>query len=334
MAEGLVRVAESGLYCEAGDFYIDPWAPVPRAVLTHAHSDHATFGCGAYLTATSGRTVLETRLGPGLPAEYLDYGEMRLLGGVRVSLHAAGHILGSSQVRIERGGEVWAISGDYKTSPDPTCAPFEPLRCHTFITESTFGLPIYRWPAQTAIWERIEAWRSENREQGRASILFAYPLGKAQRILAGVNPDAGPIYCHGAVERLNEAYRAAGVSLPETSNPMDEPRGTDWSRALILAPPSANGTPWLRRFGDLSTAFASGWMLVRGTRRRRSVDRGFALSDHADWPGLLETIRATGAERVLPTHGASGAIVRFLREQGYEAEALSTRFSGEQEDPE
>ena len=334
MGRPLIQITEAGLYCEAGGFHIDPWSPAPRAVVTHAHSDHATAGCGAYLTATAGVAVLRARLGPEAGLEGLAYGETRTMGDVRVSLHPAGHILGSSQVRIEHYGEIWTVSGDYKLEADPTCAAFEPVRCHTFITESTFGLPIYRWPARRTALEQLSNWRRENESLGRASVVFAYALGKAQRLLAGLGESIGPVYCHGAVERVNEIYRASGISLPATRNPADLPRGTDWSKALIVAPPSANGTPWMRRFGDLSTAFVSGWMLVRGARRRRAVDRGFALSDHADWPGLLEAIRATGAERVLATHGSTGAMVRYLREQGYEAEALRTRFTGEQEEQE
>ena len=328
----LIELTDRGLYCAAGDFYIDPWDPVERAVITHAHADHARAGNASYLAAAPGRTVLETRLGPSVPAEYLPYGERRAMNGLQVSLHPAGHVLGSSQVRVEHRGEVWVVSGDYKNGADPTCAPFEPVRCHTFITESTFGLPIYRWPAQAAVWEQIHDWWRANQRQSRASVLFAYALGKAQRVLKGLDAGIGPLYCHGAVERVNEAYRAAGIVLPETANPLLADRKTDWSRALIVAPPSANGTPWMRRFGDLSTAFASGWMLVRGMRRRRSVDRGFVLSDHADWPGLIEAIRATGAERVLPTHGSTGAMARWLREHGYQAEPLNTRFTGEQDE--
>ena len=334
MPAPLIQLTEAGLYCEAGGFFIDPWRPVPRAVVTHAHSDHATAGCEAYLSAETGRALLEARIGPELPAEYFSYGEARTVGDVRLSLHPAGHVLGSSQLRVEHRGEVWVASGDYKLGADPTCAAFEPVRCHTFITEATFGLPIYRWPAQTLVMEQITDWWRRSQNEGRASVVFAYALGKAQRLLAALGDGVGPIYCHGAVERMNEIYRGSGIPLPETPNPAEQPRGTDWSKALIVAPPSANGTPWLRRFGDLSTAFVSGWMLVRGARRRRAVDRGFALSDHADWPGLLEGIRATGAERVLATHGSSGALVRYLREQGYEADALPTRFVGEQEEQE
>jgi len=261
----------------------------------------------------------------------LAYGETRDVSGVRVTLFPAGHVLGSAQVRLELGGETWVVSGDYKVAPDPTCSPWEPVRCHTFITESTFGLPIYRWPSAADVLSDLDAWRAANRDQGRASVVFAYALGKAQRLLAGVSAEAGPIYCHGAVEKLNRAYRGSGVALPETKNPVDEPKGTNWTGALIVAPPSAAGTPWMRRFGDVSTAFASGWMLIRGTRRRRAVDRGFVLSDHADWPDLNQAIEATGAERVLVTHGYTDAMVRWLRERGLQANALATRYTGEQD---
>jgi putative mRNA 3-end processing factor len=224
---------------------------------------------------------------------------------------------------------VVVVSGDYKVEPDPTCTPFEPVRCHVFLTESTFGLPIYRWPRQAEVFAEIDAWWRGNQEAGRASLLFGYALGKAQRLLAGVDPSIGPIATHGAVEGLNRAYREAGVALPETRYAGSFPRGTEWSRHLIVAPPSAHGTPWARRFGPSSSTFASGWMQIRGTRRRRAVDRGFVVSDHADWPGLLATIEATGAEEVRVTHGYSSVLVRHLREAGLDAKVLATRYVGE-----
>ena len=319
----LLRTTERGLYCEAGDFYVDPWMPVDRAVITHAHGDHARWGSRAYLATREGERVLRTRA--------LDYGEAIDVGGVRVSMHPAGHILGSAQVRIEHRGEVWVVSGDYKTEPDPTCAAFEPVRCHTFITESTFGLPIYLWPPQRETFAQIDAWWRANQQAGKASILYAYALGKAQRLLAGVDPSIGPIYEHGAVARLTRDYRDTGVPLPETRYAGGEPRGFDWSRALIVAPPSAHGTPWMRRFGAVSTAFASGWMRVRGQRRRRSVDRGFVLSDHVDWPSLLAAIDATGAERVWVTHGYREPVVRWLRQRGLEAQSVASRWEGEED---
>jgi putative mRNA 3-end processing factor len=328
----LLSETERGLYCEAGDFYIDPWGPVERAVITHAHGDHARWGSGAYLGSREGERVLRTRLGADARIRSVDFGEVREIGGVRVSLHPAGHILGSAQVRVEHRGEVWVVSGDYKTEPDPTCTPFEPVRCHTFITESTFGLPIYRWAPQAEVFEEIATWWRSNRDAGRASVIFGYSLGKAQRLLAGLlGAEVGPIFTHGAVERLNRDYRESGVLLPPTTYAAEAGRGREWGGALIVAPPSAAGSPWLRRFGAASTAFASGWMRIRGARRRRSLDRGFTLSDHVDWPALLDAISATGAERVWVTHGYREPVVRWLEERGIEARAVASRWEGETE---
>jgi putative mRNA 3-end processing factor len=331
MAETLIQLNDNGLYCAAGDFYVDPWRPVARAVVTHAHADHARPGSRAYLAAADGARVLRTRLGGDAAIETIDYGKPVQINGVRVSLHPAGHILGSAQVRVEHRGEVWVVSGDYKAGYDATCAPLEPVRCHTFVTESTFGLPLYRWRPQAEIFDAIDAWWRANQLAGKASLLFAYALGKAQRLLAGVDPTIGPIFTHGAVERLVADYRASGVALPATTYAAPGHRA-DWSQALIVAPPSALGTPWMRRFGSPSTAFVSGWMQLRGTRRRKAVDRGFALSDHADWPGLLDTIAATGAKRVWVTHGYSAVLARWLTEQGLEAGIAQTQFEGERAD--
>lgn len=327
----LIQLNDCGLYCAAGGFYVDPWRPVERAVVTHAHGDHARWGSRSYLTTRAGERVLRTRMGDAATIQAIAYGEPVELGGVRVSLHPAGHILGSAQVRVEYQGEIWVISGDYKAGADATCAPFEPVRCHTFVTESTFGLPIYRWRAQADLFDEINRWWRANQLAGKASMMFAYALGKSQRLLAGIDPTIGPIFTHGAVERLNRDYRASGVALPATTYAAAG-RGADWSQALIIAPPSAQGTPWMRRFGAVSTGFASGWMQLRGTRRRKAVDRGFALSDHADWPGLLDAIAATGAERVWVTHGYSAVLARWLNERGLEATALATRFEGDEAD--
>ncbi len=325
----LLTHTDHGLYCAAGDFFIDPWQPVGRAVITHAHGDHARYGSAAYLCAAPGESILRLRLGSEARIETAAYGQTLRLNGVAVSFHPAGHILGSAQVRVAHDGEVWVVSGDYKTDPDPTCAPFETVSAGTFITEATFGLPIYRWPPAAQVLAEVNAWWRANQAARRTSVLFAYALGKAQRILAGIDAAIGPIYAHGAVARLNTVYRAAGVSLPDWHAVGDAPAGQDWSQALVIAPPSAQGTPWLRRFGDVSAAFASGWMRVRGQRRRRSVDRGFVLSDHADWPGLLAAITATGAARVLVTHGYTAVLARYLRESGREAYELNAPYSGE-----
>jgi putative mRNA 3-end processing factor len=326
----LIVARPEGLYCPAGDFYIDPWQPVERAVITHAHADHARFGHRHYLASAPGAGVLQSRL-PGISLQTLEYGERIVINGVDVSLHPAGHVLGSAQVRVACRGDVWVASGDYKLDVDPTCAPFEPVRCNTFITESTFGLPIYRWDPPQAIFSGIDAWWRHNAAHGRASVLFCYSFGKAQRILASIDAAIGPIFCHGAIEPLNRAYRAAGVALPDVQSAADVPakNKTVFNEALIVAPPSAQGSAWLRRFGDYSDAFASGWMRLRGTRRRRGVDRGFVLSDHADWPGLQTAISATGATRVIVTHGQVEPMVRWLREQGLDAGAFATEYGGD-----
>lgn len=321
----LIVERPEGLYCPPGDFYIDPWRLVARAVITHAHADHARRGHGHYLAAVPAEGVLRSRLGE-IELQTVAYGEAVEHRGVKVSLHPAGHVLGSAQVRVEHGGRVWVASGDYKLEADPTCEPFEPVRCDCFITESTFGLPIYRWRPDREVFGDIDAWWRANAEAGRASLLMAYSFGKAQRILASVDASIGPIVVHGAVEPLNRAYREAGVRLPETLMAAQVSDKAALSRALIVAPPSVQGSPWLRRFGEYSDAFASGWMQLRGTRRRQGMDRGFVLSDHADWPGLQRAIAATGAERVIVTHGYEAVMVRWLQEQGLEAGSFSTEY--------
>ncbi|HTM49568.1 MAG TPA: ligase-associated DNA damage response exonuclease [Bryobacteraceae bacterium] len=327
----MLQVDANGLYCAAGRFYIDPWGPVDRAIITHAHADHARSGAKRYLTAEPGRRVLGARLGDSAAIEGVDYGSPVWMDGVRISLHPSGHVLGSAQVRLEHAGEVWVVSGDYKIAPDRTCAPFDPVRCDTFVTEATFGLPIYRWRPQEEVFQQVNRWWRSNQEKGKASVIFAYSLGKAQRVLAGVDPATGPIYTHGAVERMTGIYRQTGIALPETRLAVTAGAG-DWARSLILAPPLANGTPWMRRFGRRSTGFASGWMRIRGARRRRAIDRGFVLSDHADWPGLLAAIESTGASRVWVTHGYRSPMVRWLREKGLQAEPVETRYEGEQDE--
>lgn len=329
----LLTPTDRGLWCEAGDFFVDPWRPVDRAVVTHGHADHARPGSGSYLCAGEGVSILRRRLGQDAVLDPVGWGESRSVNGVKVSLHPAGHIRGSAQVRIEHRGEAWVVTGDYKHDPDPTCTPYEPVRCDVLITESTFGLPVYRWPDPTEVFAEIRAWWNRNREAGRTSILFSYALGKAQRLLAGIGAEGdAPILLHGAVDSLVEAYREDGVALPPTEYAtVDRSKETRGS-ALVIAPPSAGGSTWMRRFGPVSTAFASGWVLVRGNRRRRAADRGFVLSDHVDWPQLLTTVRESGADRIGITHGFTAPVVRYLRETGYDAWEVPTRFTGERED--
>jgi len=326
----MVVVRKEGLYCVPGGFYIDPWRPVERAVITHAHGDHARYGHGKYLTAASGVHVLRSRLGE-INVDGLEYGQTVVHNGVTISLHPAGHVLGSAQVRMEYQGEVWVASGDYKIEPDKTCAPFEPVRCDTFITESTFGLPIYRWDPEQSIFDDINRWWQKNANEGRPSVIFGYSFGKAQRILSGLDPAIGPIVCHGAVEPLNRVYREGGIALPPTLMVSDVDKAA-LKQSIIVAPPSASGSPWMKRFGDYSDAFASGWMQLRGARRRRGVDRGFVLSDHADWPGLMSAISATGAQRVIVTHGSIPVLVRWLCQQGLDAAGFDTEYGDDDDD--
>jgi len=331
-AEDLVVCSPAGLYCPAGDFYIDPWRPVDRAVITHAHADHARAGHRYYLAAAASEHVLRARLGD-LTLDTLAWGERRRIGEVTVSLHPAGHVLGSAQVRIERRGYVWCVSGDYKLAADPTCDAFEPVRCDVFVSESTFGLPIYRWPFDTTVFDEIGRWWRDNAAAGRPSVIACYAFGKAQRILAGVDPAIGPIIVHGAVAVLNQAYEATGVRLPPTKLAAEASADT-FGQALVIAPPAATASAWMRRFegrsGRARIAFASGWMRLRGARRRGGYDGGFVLSDHADWPGLLAAIDATGCERVIVTHGYEAALRRFLEEKGLASGRFDTPF-GEEE---
>ena len=275
--------------------------------------------------------ILRKRLGEGIRLDTLNYGDSIDHHGVRLSFHPAGHVLGSAQVRMECQGEIWVASGDYKLEDDGTCAPFEHVRCHTFITESTFGLPIYRWQPQAKLFADINSWWQSNAADGRTSVLFCYAFGKAQRLLSGLNPDIGPILTHGAVEPLNDIYRAAGVPLPPTRRVGDVTDVSQIRRSMVLAPPSAQGTSWMKRFGGYADGFASGWMQLRGTRRRRGVDRGFVVSDHADWPGLQRAISASGAERVFVTHGQVNVMVRWLIEQGLDARGFATEYGDEEQ---
>jgi putative mRNA 3-end processing factor len=331
----LLEMTPAGLYCAAGGFHIDPWQSVDLALITHVHADHARPGSRRYLCAEPSLPLLGRRLGETQEAELcgVAYGEPVMLGTVRVSFHPAGHVLGSAQVRIagEGGeGEVVVVSGDYKRAPDPTCAPFEAVPCDTFVTEATFALPIYRWDAPEAVAREILDWWDAGVRARRPSVLFCYSLGKAQRILAELARLCDRrVLLHGAMAALTDIYRQAGVALLPTELVSESARGRSFAGELILAPPVAMATPWMRRFADAETAFASGWMRIRGTRRRRGVDRGFVLSDHADWPALLRTIEETGARRVLVTHGYKEVLARVLREVGREAEPLATAYEGE-----
>lgn len=324
----VLTFTDHGIYCPAGDFHIDPWRPVDRALITHGHSDHARWGMGRYLCTETAAPVIRHRLGD-VTLDTIRYGETRDIGGASVSFHPAGHVPGSAQIRVEVKGQVWVVSGDYKVVADGLSEPFEPVTCHAFITECTFGLPIFTWTRQEVLKDQINQWWATNAANGVTSVLGAYSLGKAQRLLATVDPAIGPILTHGAIENTNAVLRAQGITLPATALATADLKIRDHPGALVIAPPSALSGPWIRRFGPVSTAFASGWMALRGVRRRRAADRGFVVSDHADWAGLNTAIRETGATRIFATHGYTSSFHRWLRDQGYDAHVVSTEYEGE-----
>lgn len=327
----LLEFNECGIYCPPGRFYIDPWKPVDDAVITHAHSDHAKWGHRRYLAHHLSAEVLRLRLGP-LTLQVVDYGEVVVKNGVRISLHPAGHIVGSAQVRVEYKGEVWVVSGDYKLENDGISSPFEPVKCHSFISECTFGMPVFQWKDQQHIYAEINQWWARNAGEGKASVIAGYSLGKAQRILQHVDPSIGTIFTHGAVENVNEALRRSGVPLRDTVRVNYELDKALMRTGLIICPPSALGSPWLKKFYPYSLGYCSGWMNIRGTKRRSAVDRGFVMSDHADWNALLEAIKATECESVYLTHGYTAVFARYLAESGLDAHEATTLYGGEEEE--
>lgn len=329
----LIELTTKGLFCSVGNFYIDPWQPVDYAVITHAHSDHARAGHRHYLCHTLSGPILTHRLGVHA-IEVIPYNHTLTRQGVSITLLPAGHIIGSAQVVVTYRGETWVVTGDYKTEPDQLAGQFEPQRCHSLITECTFGLPIYHWRPQQDIFDDINQWWSINASENRPSVVFAYSLGKAQRLLQGLDLSIGPVYAHGAVEATNAILRQSGVPLAESKYLEAGVTLKSLQQALIIAPPSALSSPWMKKLEAASTAVTSGWMAVRGNRRRYGVDRGFALSDHADWSGLGEVIKACGADHIYTTHGFTAPFTRWLREQGFAAEELRTQFQGEVDDVE
>lgn len=325
----LIDFTDKGLYCAAGDFYIDPWRPVERAVITHAHSDHARAGSKHYLCHHLTLPILQLRLGQH-SYQSVDWNEPVWINGVRISLHPSGHIIGAAQIRVEHQGEVWVVSGDYKTENDGISGAFEPVPCHTFITESTFGLPVYRWQPQEAILQQMRAWVEKNQQQDHASMLIAYSLGKAQRIVQAIAPITEKIYVHGAIWNTHQVLLDNGIPLPNVHRITNETSKADLKSAVIIAPPGAEDSPWTKRLPSFRTATCSGWMQVRGQARRSSSDIGFALSDHADWNGLLSAVKATGASKVFVTHGFQSVFSRYLNEIGIEAAEVITQY-GEEE---
>lgn len=322
----LITFTEKGLFCEAGNFYIDPWKPVEKAVITHGHSDHAYAGHKYYLCHKFTKPILELRLGEN-NYQTVEWDENTMVNGVKLTLYPAGHIIGSSQIRLEYNNEVWVVSSDYKNEDDGISGKFEPLKCNVFITESTFGLPIYKWKPQQEIYTDIINWISKNKENGKSSILIAYSLGKAQRVLQAIKETTQNIYAHGSVFNMQETLIQAGFDLKPVIRVTPETPKELLKETVIIAPPGAEGTSWLKKFHPYSVGICSGWMQVRGNVRRRNADAGFPLSDHADWGGLLQSVKETGAEKVFVTHGFQSVFSRYLNEENItNAEEVKTQF--------
>jgi putative mRNA 3-end processing factor len=331
MAKNLIQFTDKGLYCAQGNFYIDPWLPVDYAIISHGHSDHAKVGHKNYLCHTLTKPILQLRLGNN-NYQTAEWNETNYINGVRVSLYPAGHIIGSSQIRIEYNGEVWVFSGDYKTEDDKISGAYEPVQCHTFITESTFGLPIYKWKPQTEIYNDIREWVVQNKKDEKTSVLIAYSLGKAQRVMDALKEITDTVYVHGAIYNMHQIIEKMGYRFLNVIRINSETTKDELSNAVVIAPPSADGTPWMKKFLPYRVGICSGWMQVRGNVRRRNADIGFALSDHCDWNGLLNSIKATGAKRVFVTHGFQSTVSKYLNEIGIEAHEVKTQYGVDDEE--
>jgi len=324
----LLEFNDKGIYCAEADVYLDPWRPVDKALVTHGHADHSCYGHKKYITHHSNVPIINHRLGD-INVSGVAYGEEFTVNGVKFSFFPAGHIIGSSQIRVEFQGEVWVYSGDYKVENDGISVPFEPIKCHTFITECTFGLPVFKWQPQQDVYTDINDWWVENQLNNQTSVLFGYTLGKAQRLLHGLNPEIGKIYTHAAVENMTEILRSQ-VDFPETHRITKDTKKEEFLGSIVIAPPSAHGSPWIRKMTPYVTASASGWMATRGARRRRALDKGFVMSDHCDWYGLLAAIKATEATEIVCTHGYTEIFSKYLKTIGYNARTEKTAYEDEE----
>jgi putative mRNA 3-end processing factor len=324
----LVKFTKKGIYCIPGKFYLDPWYPVEYAIISHGHADHARWGNKHYLCHNQSKAILQHRIGADISIESLPYNEYKVINGVKVSFHPAGHIIGSAQIRLEYKGYIVVFSGDYKTQPDFITTPFEPVKCHEFITESTFGLPIYKWKSEEELQQELQDWIVQNQQNNRTSVFLGYSLGKAQRIMKLVEKEE--IYVHSAIHNLNKAIENSGITLPTTKLLTADFKKTEIQNKIVILPPALLGSKMIKKIPNAATAICSGWMQIRGNRRWKGVDAGFAVSDHADWDGLLSTVKATEAEKVYVTHGSQAVFSKYLNEIGIEAHELKTEF-GEDE---
>lgn len=326
----LLKFTSKGIYCVPGKFYIDPWRPVDLAVITHGHADHARSGMKKYLCHHFTKPILYSRIGKDIECQSVAYGEILTINGVKVSLHPAGHIIGSAQIRMEYKGYVSVISGDYKIQDDGLSTPFEAVKCNEFVTESTFGLPIYNWLSVEEQENQMKNWVEQNRRNGKTSVFIGYSLGKSQRIMKALE-GLDELNVHYSISKLNEAYESVGVKLPDynTIDLRDDKKLLDGK--IILLPPALVDNPSMKKIPNMAYAICSGWMQIRGARRWRSADAGFAISDHADWQGLLTAIKATEAEKVYVTHGQTAVFSKYLNEIGIASEEVKTEYGDDEE---
>lgn len=318
----LLEPRPEGLYCPPAGFYIDPVRRVSQAILTHAHSDHARAGHGTYLCHSHSLPLLRERLGSRIRVQVLDYGIPLVHQGVRISLHPAGHIIGSAQIRLEYQGEVWVVSGDYKLEHDGITPGFEPVPCHTFLSECTFGLPIYQWEIQELVKHQMLAWIRKNQSLGRSPVLLAYSLGKAQRLIHMLGEEAGSILVHPAIAKVQQALADTGWNFAPVQELGCFPFPGPGTRHLVLLPPGGQGLNLLPDSVPVSLGQCSGWLRARNRRRGDGFQGSFVLSDHADWNGLQEAIALSRAEKIWLMHGFTGPFSTFLRQKGLDAHPL------------
>lgn len=327
----LVRFTKKGIYCIPGKFYLDPWLPVDYAIISHGHADHARNENKHYLCQTDSKAILKHRLGADIDVESLNYDESRMVNGVKVSFHPAGHVIGSAQIRLEYKGFIVVFTGDYKVKNDYLTVPFEPIKCHEFITESTFGLPIYNWLSEEHLQKEMHDWVYKNQSHNRTSVFLGYSLGKAQRIMK-LMEGVDKMYVHSAIHNLNYAIESSGINLPHTELLTYDFKKEDLQNKIVILPPGLLGSKLLKKIPNAATAICSGWMQIRGNRRWQAVDAGFALSDHADWNGLLSAVKATEAEKVYVTHGSQAIFSKYLNEIGIPSAEVKTEYGADDDD--
>ena len=312
--QNLILQKSQGLYCEPANVWIDPYKPVEKAIITHAHSDHFTNGCREYICSIETGLLLRKRFGNNINLKTFDYDKNFFINGINFSLHPSGHILGSSQIKINAGSEVWLITGDLKRQKDKTCRSYKKLKTDFLICESTFALPIFNWESTQKIIDNITKWVFQNEDS--TSILFCYSLGKAQRLLSElITQNLKNIYVHKSINNMNIIYKKLGIELEEAKLFNNDIEINNIKNSLLLLPPSLNNRNFLKKFNRVQTGFASGWMSIRALKKRSGYDKGFTISDHADWKGLIKTIRESEAKRVFLNHGEGEYLANFLRDK-------------------